>query len=135
MQLQWNDNYRQYSCFTRAHCPHSPNESNRPTTTASSKPLSQHQEVNTNKEEEAQNQVMKYASYVISHELLARDLHDAWKQGGGGRHVRCWTSSCSISRGQLYICSQSLKLIAQVHVLGLLIPWKAHQLTWESTNI
>ncbi len=80
-----------------------------------------------------EDHVTNYACQVIGHGLMAENFHDAWREGDGGRLLRCWKFLLLHFRenGRTKYALEAFRLIAQTS--ALLSPRKAHQLTWNRT--
>lgn len=80
-----------------------------------------------------EDHVTNYASLVIGFGLMAANFHDAWREGDGGRLLRCWKFLLLYFRGngRTKYAVEAFRLIAQTS--ALLSPRKAHQLIWNRT--
>jgi len=79
------------------------------------------------------DRVTNYASLVIGYGLMAENFHDAWREGDGGRLVRCWKFLLLHFRGngRTKYALEAFRLISQTS--AVLSPRSAHQLTWNRT--
>ena len=79
------------------------------------------------------DKVMNYGCHVIGLGLMVENFHDAWKEGDGGRLLRCWKFFLMHFRndGRTKYALEAFKLLALTS--ALLTPRKAHQLTWNRT--
>ncbi len=80
-----------------------------------------------------EDRVTNYASLVIGYGLMAENFHDAWREGDGGRLLRCWKFLLLHFRvnGRTKYALEAFRLLAQTS--ALLSPRKAHQLIWNRT--
>ena len=87
----------------------------------------------TTQERTEEDSVNNYASLVIGYGLMAGNFHDAWREGDGGRLLRCWKFLLLHFRvgGRTKYTLEAFKLLALTS--ALLTPRKAHQLTWNRT--
>ena len=80
-----------------------------------------------------EDKVINYASLVIGYGLMAENFHNAWREGDGGRILRCWKFLLLHFRvgGRTKYALEAFKLLSQT--FALLSPRKAHQLIWNRT--
>jgi len=79
------------------------------------------------------DRVTNYASLVIGYGLMAENFHDAWREGDGGRLVRCWKFLLLHFRGngRTKYALEAFRLISKTS--AVLSPRSAHQLMWNCT--
>ena len=86
-----------------------------------------------NNDNAEQDGVFNYASSLLSHGLFARCLHDASKEGDGGRMLLYWKFLLLHFREAhaTKYAYEAFTLLAQTK--ALLTPREAHELTWNRT--
>ena len=86
----------------------------------------------TTQEQTEEDGVKNYASLVIGYGLMAENFHDAWREGDGGRLLRCWKFLLLHFRvGRTKYTLEAFEFLALTS--ALLTTRKAHQLTWNRT--
>lgn len=77
--------------------------------------------------------VFNYACRVLGMNLLARNFHDASREGDGDRTIRCWKFLLLHFKvdGRVKYSVEAFHLLAQIN--ALLPPFMANQLKWNRT--
>lgn len=76
---------------------------------------------------------LNYATAVLGMGMLARNFHDASREGDGERLIRCWKFFMLHFKvdGRVKYAVEAINILAQVN--GLLPPAMGHQLIWNRT--
>lgn len=85
------------------------------------------------RQNQSEDGVYNYACRVLGMNLLARNFHDASREGDGERLIRCWKFLLLHFKvdGRIKYSVEAFHLLAQVN--ALLPPHMAHRLIWNRT--
>ena len=85
------------------------------------------------KQSQSEDGIYNYACRILGMNLMARNFHDASREGDGERLIRCWKFLLLHfkSDGRIKYSVEAFHLLAQVN--ALLPPHLAHDLTWNRT--